>query len=93
MCCKYAYKGGASNKSIVSSLPNTTSFLPKMHHYTLILGAAKTYYKSLSQEESLERRGKATSRKKIRRQKERLLRVSNKDTCFNKFYMIQVEIE
>ena len=36
-----------------------------MHHYTLILGAAKTYYKSLSQEESLERRGKATSRKKL----------------------------
>ena len=69
------------------------SFLPEMHHYTLILGAAKTYYKSLSQEESLERRGKANSRKKVRRQKERLLRVSNKDNMFNKFHTIQIEIE
>lgn len=50
-----------------------------MYQYALILGAAKMYYKSLSQEESLERRGKATSQKKIRRQKERLLWVSNKD--------------
>ena len=40
--------------------------------------AAKTYYKTLSQEESLERCGKANTCKKARRQKGRLLRVSNK---------------
>ena len=46
-------------------------------------GAAKTYYKTLSQGESLERRSKADTRKKARRQKGRLMRVSNKSPCFN----------
>ena len=61
-------------------------------------GAAKTYYKSLSQEESLERHGKADTHKKARRQKARLLQVSNKCPCFKSvpytwYYIYHTEIE
>ena len=40
-----------------------------------IVGAAYTYYHSLSQEASLERRGKKDQRDRARRQRERLNRV------------------
>ena len=43
--------------------------------YIVFLAAAYTYYRSLSQEESLRRRGKQGDRKMIRRRRERLLRV------------------
>lgn len=46
-----------------------------------IVGAAYTYYKSLSQEESIQRRGKMTDRKKIRRRRERITRVSIAVNC------------
>ena len=39
------------------------------------LGAAYTYYKTLTQQESLERRGKLPERNKQRRRRQRLLRV------------------
>ena len=47
-------------------------------------GAAKTYYITLSQGESLKRCGKADTSKKARRRKGRLMRVSNKSPwpCF-----------
>ena len=41
------------------------------------LAAAYTYYKTLSQETSLQRRGKLCERKKLRRHHERITRVSS----------------
>ena len=47
-----------------------------IHFYLIPLGAAYTYYKSLCQDASLKRRGKLDDRKKARRRRERLIRVS-----------------
>ena len=54
-------------------------FLPQLVHvcvYVVCSAAAYTYYRSLNQEESLRRRGKQGDRKRIRRRRERLVRVS-----------------
>jgi len=56
--------------------------MANLDYSVLPSGAAKTYYKSLSQGESLERHGKADARKKTRRHRERLLQVSDKCACF-----------
>ena len=50
---------------------------PIVHIDLCTAGAAYTYYKSLSQEESLERRGKLNNRKVVRRRRERIVRVSS----------------
>ena len=44
--------------------------------YLTTTEAAYTYYKTLTQEESLVRRGKAAERNRIRRRRERMIRVS-----------------
>lgn len=49
--------------------------------FVVIAGAAYTYYKSLSQEESLQRRGKLKNRKIIRRRRERIVRVGAEVEC------------
>ena len=49
-----------------------------MHRlHSVDIAAAKTYFRSLSQEESLECCGKSGNRKKTRRFRERILRVCN----------------
>lgn len=59
----------------------------RIYTKTFSIGAAYTYYKTLCQEDSLKRRGKATDRNKVRRRRERTQGMSVSMFISSKFRM------
>jgi len=63
------------NRDVVSKLVKEVQLSNQSFQASQIRAATYTYYRTLTQEDSLKRRGKYEERKRIRRRRERLLRV------------------